>query len=232
MPETPPNIVVMAKPPVPGRVKTRLLSRYTPHQAALLHGAMLECILERVETHVPGTKTVNLILASDQSLTPDRPDPQSIEINKGPHWQLIDQGTGDLGQRLTHVWQSVGNGPVVFLGADTPDVPAGMLGSILLAIESAHVAVGPVKDGGYWTLSAQAPQLSLVRGIDWGSSTVYHQTLVIAEGLGLNTVSLDQWHDIDRPADLDALRQRINVTQEPALVRLRMTIDRVLQDMN
>jgi glycosyltransferase A (GT-A) superfamily protein (DUF2064 family) len=140
-------------------------------------------------------------------------------------WRVIDQGAGDLGQRLGHVWQAVGSGPVVFLGVDCPDVPGSALAAIEPALTEAEAAVGPVSDGGYWTLAARAYQPALLDGIDWGSDRVHAQTHAAAKAAGLRLIDLPAWYDVDDMDDLRKLRARLRDATEPSLTRLRQALD-------
>lgn len=206
----------MAKPAVPGQVKTRLMSEFSPDQAAAIHAAMSNCMLKRLAEYLPGEHVI--ALAGDVG-------------KSGPHmnmrnhaladWRIIDQGTGDLGQRLDHVWRTLGGGPIVFFGVDSPDIPPEVLHAIPEALRNAHAACGPVDDGGYWTLAARSYSPALLRGIDWGEASVYHQTQVAARSAGLSLAELPRWHDVDEPADLRALQARLVDTTEPSLRRLR-----------
>ena len=150
-------------------------------------------------------------------------------------WDLVDQGGGDLGERLDRVWRGRGDkqagGPIVFFGIDCPDVPAEALAGIGPALGRDQVAIGPVTDGGYWTLACAAYQPGLLQGIDWGTPAVYDQTVRAAKRLGLNPTALPAWHDVDEPKDLDALRQRLaNLPEprEPALAELAARLDEIL----
>ena len=225
-----PTIVVMAKPALPGKVKTRLLDRFSARQAAQIHAAMFECVLRRAQEHIPVGRPVDCVVALDGRLESSSICDDVVQWQAPTGWRQIDQGIGDLGQRLTHVWQTLGGGPIVFLGVDSPDVPVQALGSILPALDGAEAAIGPVDDGGYWTLAARTWEPRIFKGIDWGTSSVYHQTLAAAKRTGLKLTALTQWYDIDRPIDLKALCRRIEEAHEPALIQLRMNLDRVLED--
>jgi uncharacterized protein len=222
-----PCVVVMAKQPIPGRVKTRLSPDYSPYQAACAHAAMLECVLGRLRMHLPGRH----VLALDGGGEPPKPqtDPGlAFEIPAG--YDVIDQGRGDLGGRLSHVWQAVGGGRAVFFGTDSPDIPAPALSNLWQALERADAAIGPVEDGGYWCLTARRHAPKLLTGIDWGTQAVYHQTHQAARMADMTLLDLAPWHDVDTPSDLHALLDRLGQTDEPTLTLLRQRLTRITQD--
>ncbi len=234
----------MAKAAVPGRVKTRLTGPrhqggQTPAlslaQAAHIHLAMLDCVLQRLATHLPDARHILALDASPYGNTPTKPpkntprtDPESPAFapnrpelpDIARDWRVISQSGGDLGERLDRAWQAAGRGPIVFLGADSPDVPAEALRAIGPALARADAAIGPAADGGYWALASRRYRPELVRGIDWGGAAVYDQTHAAARAAGLRLVDLPPWHDVDTPADLAALLDRLTHAREPALQQL------------
>ncbi|MBT8485053.1 MAG: DUF2064 domain-containing protein [Phycisphaerales bacterium] len=195
----------MAKRPVPGRVKTRLVKsgHLTADEAASLAAAMLECTVRRLATRME----VVIALADHADATL-------------PAWgqrRTIDQGGGDLGARLDRVWRSLDPTPVVaFFGADSPDVPDAMLDAIPLALAAAPIAIGPAGDGGYWTLAARGYHPEVLRRIDWGGPAVYDQTRQRARDADLAVCRLPSWSDVDDAADLRALRRRLAGLASPA----------------
>ncbi len=230
------HVVVMAKPPVAGQVKTRLQGALTPEQAAGVHEAMLTCVL----TRVLGVLDSGLPLVGEGVLALATPGleawPGFRQIAGQQRWRVLDQGSGDLGTRLSYVWQTLGGGRIVFLGSDSPDVPADHLRSALLSTITHDAAAGRTDDGGYWTLAAARHHPALLRGIDWGTPSVYHQTTTAAAGAGLRFTPLPPWHDVDEPTDLDALRRRLDqrladLTQpsDPALATLRRRLTELLE---
>lgn len=208
----------MAKNAVPGRVKTRLCSQFTAVQAAAIHEAMLHCTLVRVAAALSDSETTHLILSLDETA-------EAARIHPPEPWNLIDQGNGDLGQRLAYVWRRTGCGPTIFLGCDSPDVPTASLRTIWPALRQTDVVLGPVNDGGYWTIASRQFDDRLFDGVDWGSADVYHQTRRAAEKAAANVVDVAPWHDVDTPDDLDALRQRLARAGDTALARLRSRLD-------
>jgi len=222
-----PAVIVMAKRPIPGRVKTRLTTEYTPHQAAQAHAAMLQCVLTRLAAHLPGQHYLAL---DNQTAPPQQVIDPTLDYQLPDNFTEIDQGTGDLGDRITHVWKSINPVPVVFFGVDSPDIPAETLASLWDNLAPADAAIGPVDDGGYWCLAAKRLPPPLLADIDWGTPAVYHQTHQAAKNAGLNLLDLAPWHDVDDPADLLALQYRIKQTHEPALARLSQRLNRITQD--
>jgi len=220
------TVVVMAKSAVPGRVKSRLIGPLSGEQAAQVHIAMLRCVMGRAGRLIGKSRQVELILAAEAVQ-----DSMQIGVEVPDGWITMDQGTGDLGQRIRRVWQQCGSGPVVFLGADSPDVPGHMLGSVVTVLGASEAVLGPTQDGGYWTLAAKGYRPQLLAGIDWGSDRVYHQTQQAAKRSGFVIRALEPWFDVDTTLDLQALRQRLlhgkPVTADPDIARLRCELDQI-----
>lgn len=221
------TVVVMAKAGVLGAVKTRLTrgrGRVSVRSATAIHNALFEATLRRVRAHVvaPDGSEPRWVLAMDD---PQNPPP----FTEG--WLLAAQGEGDLGDRLDRLWRWCGikqrGGSIVFFGIDCPDVPAAALAAIGPALNQSDAAIGPVSDGGYWTLACRDYQPGLLQGIDWGGPTVYDQTRAAAARLGLGLQDLTPWHDVDEPADLRNLIQRIATAQEPGLKQLAAQLNSI-----
>lgn len=220
-------VVVMAKVAVPGRVKTRLVSpSMNPVAAAAVQLAMTACVLERVGKTC-SQHLAERYLAIDVAFPDDPANPTQVDLPFEKDWRRLRQGCGSLGERMLRVWNSVNRRPVIFLGTDSPDVPWEALASIWGALRTAEAAVGPVQDGGYWTLASRVFAPQLLQGIDWGTANVYDQTLEAARKVGLTVAPLAPWYDVDRPADLDALRRRLQDTDDPDLLRLGTRLDRI-----
>lgn len=188
--------VLMTRSPGAPDAKTRL-GPAGPHIAE----AMLACIARRLDRAAG-----RLVLA----VTPDGTAAALAATLGLAGASVADQGSGDLGRRLDRVWRQAGAGrPIAFFGGDSPDVPDEALAAIPAALASCDVAAGPTGDGGYWTLAARAHYPQLLADIDWGGPSVYDQTLQRAASSGLVVGKLPQWHDVDRPADVEALRARL-----------------------
>ncbi|MEO0515357.1 MAG: DUF2064 domain-containing protein [Planctomycetota bacterium] len=237
-----PRFLVMAKPPVPGQVKTRLTPTLTPNQAAAVHAAMFAALVARLDRFVQaGQAKITLALA-----VPDLPDtalkrsallrdafadhPAARDTLLDIHLDIVAQGPGDLGQRIRNAWPD--RQPAVVLGMDSPDLPEAHLQAAFTVAspiapgcgpadhQPPDAAIGPTDDGGYWTLAAPRPPLPLLTKIDWGTSAVYDQSHENARAADFTLVDLPPWHDVDTPDDLDALRRRLQTTDDPALQQL------------
>lgn len=220
--------VLLAKLPQAGTVKTRLVARgagadsgvvagavagagageggLSEPEAAEVAWAMLLCTAWRLEASATG----RLVIA----VSPDRAGADlAARLGFRPA-ALLDQGAGDLGERLARIWRRV-RGPVAFFGGDAPDVPRDALAAIPAALSQCDLAIGPTHDGGYWTLAARSRRPEVVSQIDWGGPNVYDQTRQRARDGGLSVLALPTWHDVDRPEDLAALRRRLRAGGHP-----------------
>ena len=139
------GVVIMAKSPIPGKVKTRLRPHFSDKEAAALAGAALTDSLAAA-----AAATDRVIVALDRCGTSETP-PELAGVD------VIEQrGTG-LGERLDHalatVWQREA-GPLLVIGMDTPQVTAELLlGIVELAVRDDDAAIGPASDGGFWALA-------------------------------------------------------------------------------
>lgn len=181
----------MCKAPVAGRVKTRLMPRYTPAQAAVLHAAMATTVIRRA-VGLFG----DVIIAADD---PAHPFFAAFDLPQVSH-----QGEGDLGARMQRqVERAMADGAagVMLLGTDSPHMPATRLLDAAAALQHFDLALGPVEDGGY-DLIAMRSFWPLFDGIEWSSEQVLAQTLAKAEALGLAVEKLSTGFDVDTPPDV------------------------------
>jgi len=197
------TVVVMAKRPEPGHVKTRLVTAggLDADRAAELAWAMLACTVERV------SRLGRVVLA----VSPDGAGPSMAErLEDVAEVIVVDQGAGDLGDRLARVWATLGGRvPIAFFGTDSPDLPVGHLAALRDGLVAADVVVGPTSDGGYWGLGTRRHIPDIFARIDWGTETVYDRTCARVSELDLELGRLPGWHDVDLPDDLAAMRERL-----------------------
>ena len=204
-------LIIFAKEPVPGTVKTRLCPPLSPSAAARLYGQFLEDVLEEM-AQVP---QVTFALA----YTPDagRSFFQHLAPS-GTH--LIAQSGEDLGERLQQAFAwgfAQGAATVLIRNSDSPDLP----GSLVLEAREvldrgrAQAVLGPCPDGGYYLVGLTTPQPRLFQGINWSSPTVLVDTLDQAKRLGLKLHLLPSWLDIDIASDLQTFIASPKTRLEP-----------------
>lgn len=191
-------LIVFAKHPVPGRVKTRLNPPLTPEEAAELYRCMLLDTLTKVRS-LPDVS--GYLFYQDEKAA--LPYFQGI----APEFVLLPQQGCDLGARMAGAFREVlsrGHRRVVIVGTDAPDLPVDYLHQAFraLAEESVDVVFGPSSDGGYYLLALKTLPDCLFEGIAWSTGTVLVESLARAVEADLRVRLLPEWHDVDTPTDL------------------------------
>ncbi len=198
------RLLIFAKAPAPGQVKTRLAARLGPIGAAKLYQRLLRRTLRT---------------ASRASLCPVQlwcaPDTRHGFFRRCRRDYGIalhrQQGAG-LGQRMHHALNVVlREAPyAVLIGGDCPSLGEAELQAALMALATGRDAVlGPAADGGYVLIGLRRPGKTLFRQIAWGSSAVLAATRRRLRRAGLDWVELPPGWDVDRPADLRRLNRRM-----------------------
>ncbi len=221
-------VCLMAKKPAAGRVKTRLIPQFGSQRAADLYAAMLSCVREVIETACAAAP------ADGSGATPSlRPfiayDPPSDRApwETWSGWTPIPQKPGDLGSRLMGALESIekiGPVPVVFLGADCPEINPHHIIEAIQILKQADVAMRPSLDGGYVSIGLWPRARAIFQGINWGTSVVAAQTREVCRQYGLTLSESAPLSDIDEPNDLDALLVRLAQSEDIKLQRLRVDL--------
>jgi rSAM/selenodomain-associated transferase 1 len=208
-----PLFAQMAREPIPGRVKTRLLPQLSPPEAAHLHALMVEHVCAVVCSSAPGISQLWVDGNPDAALFNRCRELGITEV-------LVQQGA-DLGQRMAHVCQQAlkSHAGVILVGSDSPAIDEAYLASAICALEHADVTIGPALDGGYVLLGMRRFRAELFAGVHWGEDTVLAETLARVEELGWSCQLLEPLPDIDRPADLRFLPDTIRAALHSAAGR-------------
>jgi rSAM/selenodomain-associated transferase 1 len=195
------TVLVVAKAPVPGRSKTRLVPPLSAVQAAELGAALLLDTLDacRAEAARDGFR-VALLHA-------DAEDAPILARLAGREADLVLQDGRGLEDALARgVERHVGDGPVALLSGDVPGLPPGALGRAFAALEGgADVVLGPARDGGYWLIAMRELHEAPFRGVPWSTPAAFGVTLSRCHEAGLRVHVLEPWRDVDTLPDLDAL---------------------------
>lgn len=193
------RILVFAKAPVAGAVKTRLAPALGPEGAARLQARLVRRTVARVSAC--GLAPFELHVA------PDGRHPLFRSL-AGTGVTLVAQQGRDLGGRM-HAALAAALGSAEFailIGTDCPALDRAYLALACDALAQGHPAVlGPAEDGGYVLIGLRRPAPTLFAGIDWGGPQVLAQTRRRLADLGWAAVELPTLWDLDRPADLQRL---------------------------
>lgn len=195
-----PCLVVLAKQPERGQVKTRMAAVLGEQDAVELCRCALEDTLA-LALSLPGmARVISYAPATDQA--------RHYFESSAPDFTLMPQRGATLGERLCDTFARLLNthGPVVAIGSDSPDLPAALIRRAFDNLRGhTDVVLGPARDGGYYLIGMRSLHSVLFERIDWSSDAVARQTRARAETAQLTMVELPSWHDLDTVADLQTL---------------------------
>ncbi len=192
-------ICVFAKPPVPGKVKTRLGAEIGDAYAA----ALARAFLKDTWALVSSLKWARAILATTEDTA--NAFGLSGEVN------LWLQGDGDLGRRLEHIIQRglAEADCVIAVGADSPGLPERLLVEAHERLAKTDAVLGPSDDGGFYLIALKRCPSGLFSDLPWSTSTTFAATRERLKERGMSVCVLDAWFDVDRTEDLERLRSMI-----------------------
>ncbi len=182
------HLVVLAKAPVPGRVKTRLCPPCTPSDAARIAAAALADTLD----------TAGAAPAARRTLVLDG------EYAAPAGWDRLPQRGSGLAERIVHAFRDtrVPGLPTVLIGMDTPQVTAAGLTVAMGLLGSADAVLGPAADGGWWALGLRDPRSAeALRDVPTSTGRTGARTLAALRGLRLTVELLPVLRDVDTAAD-------------------------------
>jgi rSAM/selenodomain-associated transferase 1 len=196
----PAQVIVIAKAPVPGRVKTRLTPPFTPVEAAALAEAALEDTLAAV-SRTPVRRKVLALDGTPGSWLP-------------PGFDVIGQRGDGLDERIAYaladVWAEAAV-PVVLVGMDTPQLTPDLLAAAAapLADGSADATFGFAEDGGFWLLGLREVDPGLVLGVPMSRPDTGSLQLLRLEQAGLRVQLVPELTDIDTAAEAERIAASI-----------------------
>lgn len=197
------RVIVFAKAPTPGLVKTRLIPALGEAGAAELQRQLIERVLQMAAAAKLGP--LELCCA------PGTEDPFFASCAKRHGILLQAQGEGDLGLRMARALESAlaAGSRALLIGCDCPALTAAYLRDAAAALAGGDEAVfGPAEDGGYVLVGlARAPAAHLFEEIAWGTSAVMQETRLRLTRANWRWRELPPLWDVDRPEDLPRLRQ-------------------------
>ncbi len=204
-------VIVMGKPPRPGRVKTRLSPPLGTRASAELYARMLGDTLAEIST----MKRCRRYLFLDSPEPGDIPFRAPVEA-----FQRFPQRGRDLGERMLDAASTafrLGARRAAIVGADCPSLSAGRIREAFRELSAgASVVFGPSTDGGYYLVGLPAPEAWLFRGVSWSTPDVLADAAARCRKRSATFSFLPVERDVDTPEDLDALRAWAGGHAEPA----------------
>jgi rSAM/selenodomain-associated transferase 1 len=201
------TLAVIAKAPLPGRVKTRLCPPCTAPEAAELAEASLRDVVEAIVA-TPADRRV--VVLDGQ---PPRWLPPELDV-------IAQRGSG-LDERLAHAFDDLGRALIVSM--DCPEVRPADLRAGLRGLRGHDAVLGPSADGGYWAIGLRRPEPRALVGVPMGGSGTLAAQRRRLDALGLRRIELRELRDVDTWADALAVAPRARGT------RFSATVDRLEQ---
>jgi hypothetical protein len=201
-------IVIMAKKPIPNKVKTRLIPTVTPMTAAKLYYNFL---LDKFE-QVNKIKDVKPFVAYT-------PPNTKIFFKKiiPKRFTLIEQIGGDLGEKLSNISNMLfhqGFKKIILMDSDTPNLPSEYIYQAVQYLNQVDIVLGPCIDGGYYLIGLRYYFPDIFKGIPWSTSKVIEATINKINLQGATFSYLDKWYDVDTIEDLIRLKHDLTSSNQ------------------
>ena len=180
--------VLFTRYPVAGEAKTRLIPALGPGRAAPIHKVLTE-------------RSLAIISSCDcqVEIAFTGADEDGFRQWLGEQYRYRRQAEGDLSSRLI---ARLAPAPVLFFGADTPDLASGHVAGAIEALQEHDVVIGPAEDGGYYCIGLNSEHDFLFRDMPWSTDRVLPETLRRIEEAELSVAMLEELRDCDTPEDL------------------------------
>jgi rSAM/selenodomain-associated transferase 1 len=211
-------LVIMAKAPRAGKVKTRLSPPLTLEESAALNIAFLRDTAENLASVAQEGRSAALV-----SYTPIG-DESAFDGLLPPTFSLVPQRGDGFGERLFHAAQDIlalGFASVCLIDSDSPTVPRLAFEQAVdeLARPGDRLVLGPSDDGGYYLIGLKHSHSEPFARIDWSTPAVFQQTCARARTAGLELVQLPRWYDVDDAATLATLESELLDGLRPAFAQ-------------
>lgn len=189
-------LVVVAKAPVVGKVKTRLCPPLTYEQATSLYSGFL---LDTIEIALQVANSAVL------AVCPSKEDAEQLaELLPGTVSYIVQNNPGLTDALLTSFEQCLAMGyqKVLCISSDNPTLPTSYLEQAIAKLDEVEVVLGPSEDGGYYLIGAKAPYPILLEDMVWSTDTVLKETLERATSANISHALLPLWYDLDTYQEL------------------------------
>jgi len=197
-----PDLIIFAKQPVAGQVKTRLQPDYTAEQAASVAAELIRLTVELAVENWPDDIYLYGAPDADHPLFADLADRYGLALR--------NQAAGDLGARMQAALAEgiARRGAAAILGCDVPHASWDILDDANHFLARGRSVLGPTKDGGYYLIGLTTVRPGVFANVPWGTSRVLDLTIERARESGVEFTMLPRLADIDTTTDLWAAAQK------------------------
>jgi rSAM/selenodomain-associated transferase 1 len=204
-------LVIMAKAPRPGAVKTRLASSLSPEAVTALYCCLLDDTLALARSLKLGDVEVAIMCPE--------PDVNELAQLAGNATSVVAQKGEGLAAGLTSVFAHFAEGHrtdapqrrIIAFNSDSPHLPRSVLEDAFESLAAHDVVVGPTHDGGYYLVGAKASHPTLFAGDGMGTSSALERLVARARALELSVGFADPFYDIDVADDLTRLAEELRL---------------------
>ncbi|HQR33462.1 MAG TPA: TIGR04282 family arsenosugar biosynthesis glycosyltransferase [Blastocatellia bacterium] len=208
-------LVLMAKAPIEGQVKTRLIGALTAEQAKLLYIAFLSDTFAMMESVCDERDDLRLVMC----YTPEGEEETFDDVEREGCLMIAQRGN-DLGERLTNCFADVfemGFDSVIAIGGDSPTLPDEMVLEAFDCLENENdVVVVPAEDKGYCLIGMRKLHPQIFQNIPWSTADVMSATEAQAKNASVSLIVGPDWYDVDTPEELERLKQELKETKGTA----------------
>ncbi len=197
------SLIIFAKSPVPGKVKTRLTPYLTPTEAVELYKAFIADIV--CNAHKLKCERITI------AYTPANAEAVFRGIC-GQSVNYFPQKGNDLGERMKNAFKhsfDKGFKRTVIIGTDSPTLPLSYIRDAFDVLKEVPVTIGPTFDGGYYLIGLSEQNDAIFDGVDWSTSRVFSQTMTRIQAINKQLYVLPPWYDVDTSDNLEFLRSHI-----------------------
>jgi len=199
------TLVIMAKAPKPGTVKTRLAHCLPPPAVTALY----RCLLDDTMTLAQSVGNVEVAIMCPAS------DVDDLAHLAGDSVRVVAQTGEGLAAGLNSVFAhfaATGQQRIIAFNSDSPHLPASVLQRAFEALATSDVVIGPTHDGGYYLVGAKATHPGLFNGNGMGTSSALETLLERVRAQGLSVRLADPFYDIDVASDLIRLDEELRLS--------------------
>jgi len=201
-------IIIFAREPVYGRVKTRLIPALGKQGATELYQRFLDYAIHQHTTNQRGINSLNLSPVN-VCITPESRDSFFLEMEGSDRFMCSRQQGDELGSRMYNALEAAlqNYSKAILIGTDCPFLTPDDIQQAITALDNHDVVFSPASDGGYVLIGVNKLITELFEAIDWGTQRVMAQTRNVMKTHGLSWRELSEKNDIDIKSDLKYLME-------------------------